>query len=161
MITQEHEMVQAWQIKQAEPYANHKPTDHKVKSPWIYAFRGRRREDYPKKIEQQGKWLVFVPTDEVNKLWRKIKRAVELGHLGRIAKVTPIRRAKIDERTNRQCHIICVYTYDWTDKEDVMRIREELRNLGLTQILPYKTDGDTQEGKYYRQGDKDTSTYLA
>lgn len=44
--------------------------------------------------------------------------------------------------------VICVYAYDYQDKRDVMRIRQELRKLGFTNKLAYKTDEDTIAGKY-------------
>jgi len=44
--------------------------------------------------------------------------------------------------------VICVYTYDWTDEEDVKRIRHELKNLGILWKIPYKTDQDTEDDKY-------------
>ena len=37
-------------------------------------------------------------------------------------------------------HVICVYTEDYTDAEDVMRVERELRSLGITEVLFYKPD---------------------
>ncbi len=48
--------------------------------------------------------------------------------------------------------VICVYTYDWTDEADVRRVRQELRALGITSKIPYKTDDDTNAGRYSSQG---------
>jgi len=56
--------------------------------------------------------------------------------------------------------VICVYTYDWTDKEDVKRIRQELRDLGITRKIPYKADRETLSGKYAIRGDKRISKYF-
>ena len=61
--------------------------------------------------------------------------------------------------TNSSIKVICVYTYDWTDEEDVMRIRQELRQLGITRKIPYKADEDTESGKYANQGTKRISKY--
>ena len=47
-----------------------------------------------------------------------------------------------------QGHMLYVYTYDWTDENDVKRNREELRKLGITNKIPYKADEDTLKGKY-------------
>ena len=60
---------------------------------------------------------------------------------------------------NSNTKVICVYTYDWTDEEDVMRIRQELRQLGITRKIPYKADEDTESGKYANQGTKRISKY--
>lgn len=64
-----------------------------------------------------------------------------------------------DPRPNER-GLICVYTYDWTDEADVMRVREELRNLGFTWRLPYKTDEDTYNNIYRATGHKHISKYF-
>ncbi len=56
-------------------------------------------------------------------------------------------------------HVICVYTYDWTDFEDVTRVRNELMILGFTQKLGYKTDADTLSGKYVVRGHRNICKY--
>ena len=48
--------------------------------------------------------------------------------------------------------VVCVYTYDVTDEADCMRVREALRNLGVTWKIPYKTDADTYAGNYATRG---------
>ena len=55
--------------------------------------------------------------------------------------------------------VICVYTYDSDDERDVMRVREELRALGFTNKIPYKTDEATLSGKYRRHGERKISKY--
>jgi len=45
--------------------------------------------------------------------------------------------------------VINVYTYDWTDEEDVMRVRAALRRLGFKGKLTYKSDEDTRARKYH------------
>jgi hypothetical protein len=37
-------------------------------------------------------------------------------------------------------YVICVYTYDYRDKEDRDRIRNRLKELGWTDPIPYKSD---------------------
>lgn len=54
--------------------------------------------------------------------------------------------------------MICVYTYDYEDKDDVMRIREVLRDLGIRRPIIYKADEDTTKLKY---GNDYTPTYRA
>ena len=55
--------------------------------------------------------------------------------------------------------MICVYTYNWTDEDDVKKIREELRQLGITEKIGYKSDQDTIEGKYSTTGHTQISKY--
>ena len=90
-------------------------------------------------------------------VWRKIKKATEEGKLGDSAKVAT---AKFNPNaTNHNTKVICVYTYDWTDTEDVKRIREELRKIGITNKIPYKADKDTLRGKYRIRGHTRISKY--
>ncbi len=56
--------------------------------------------------------------------------------------------------------VIIVYTYNVKDVDDVMRIRKELRELGVIWKIPYKTDRATREGKYEHKGDTKVSTFL-
>ena len=55
--------------------------------------------------------------------------------------------------------MICVYTHDATDREDVMRVRERLREIGFTKKLSYKTDQATAAGVYSNNSEKPISTY--
>lgn len=102
-----------------------------------------------------------MPTEQVDEVWTKIKSAVENGLLGNAAKVASIYGARLDKVTGKKRQVICIYTYDWTDKKDVMRVRDELRKLGITETLSYKTDAGTMAGKYHHRGDKNISKYHA
>jgi Domain of unknown function (DUF1917) len=106
-----------------------------------------------------GKWLVFVGLDKLDEVWRAIKHATEDGKLGIEAKVATMKPSPFDSHYNTK--VICVYTYDWTDKDDVMRVREGLRSLGIIDKIPYKSDEDTYNGKYAYTGSKRISKYYA
>lgn len=49
-----------------------------------------------------------------------------------------------------QQHVICVYTDDYTNEADVLRVESALRELGVTGRLSYKPDIYTECGIYYR-----------
>ncbi|MHA1728816.1 MAG: putative phosphothreonine lyase domain-containing protein [Promethearchaeota archaeon] len=123
--------------------------------PWLYAER--LMNDYPSHTAQGGKWLIFVPINDIDHVWEKIKLATEQGLLGESSKVSTM--LKSPYTNNLQTMVICVYTYDWTDKKDVMEIREMLRSLGITQEIPYKSDEDTRKGKYQKTGHIRISKY--
>lgn len=89
-----------------------------------------------------GKWCIFAPSSEVDQAWSKIKDAVD-GDKLLFAKVSTALRSM-----GRDGHVICVYTRDWTDKQDLLRIREVLRSLGFVEELGYKRDVDTENGIY-------------
>ncbi len=122
---------------------------------WLYAKRGIGT--YPPDTVNNGKWLVFVPLSQIDDVWAKVKRATEEGRLGSSAKVATARPNPNTTSPDRR--VICVFTYDWTDEEDVRRVRQELRDLGITSKLPYKADEDTVAGRYVAQGHKRISKY--
>jgi hypothetical protein len=94
--------------------------------------------------------MLFIKTPEIDTWWTKIKAATEGGLLGGSAKVATMKpnpnAASADTR------VVCVYTYDVTDEADCTRVREALRDLGITWKIPYKTDADTYAGKYATRG---------
>ncbi|KGW56589.1 putative phosphothreonine lyase domain-containing protein [Burkholderia pseudomallei] len=89
-----------------------------------------------------GKWCIFVSQDEVDAAWDKIKGALEQSQL-LCAKVSTAIRSM-----GRDAHVICVYTQDWTDTQELMRSRNVLLSLGFTEELGYKRDIDTRDGNY-------------
>ncbi len=122
---------------------------------WLYAKR--QSDTYPLPTENSGKWLIFVPLTQIDTVWTQIKSATELGHLGSSSKVSTAKQNP--NSTNSSDKVICVHTYDWTDKDDVMRIRQNLRQLGILSKIPYKSDNDTHAGKYVNRGNKRISKY--
>lgn len=120
---------------------------------WLFAKR--KQGKYPPHSENGGKWLIFIPIERIDNVWFKIKSATEAGKLGELSKVAT---AKLNPNAaNSNTKAACVYTYDWTDEEDVMRIRQELCQLGITRKIPYKADENTDFGRYANQGTKHIS----
>lgn len=128
---------------------------------WMFAFsppykreavidaQGRRalKESQAKmNFLKSGKWLIFVNKSKIDKVWAKIKKSTEQGNLGTSSKVST--SYSFDGHVNKKSHVICVYTYDCTDKKDVKRVRQKLRDLGITNKIGYKRDLDTILNKY-------------
>jgi hypothetical protein len=124
---------------------------------WLYAAGPRGR--WPESAERVGKWLVFVSAEHVDAVWARIQQATEAGRLGIAAKVATARPNP--NATSRDSRVICIYTYDCEDEADVMRVRGELRRLGIARKIPYKTDADTLAGKYSARGDTQIARYFA
>ncbi|WP_292518440.1 putative phosphothreonine lyase domain-containg protein [Methanoculleus sp.] len=103
--------------------------------------------------EQVGKWLIFVPADEVDEAWRKVRDGTIRGRLGISAKVSTA-KPNPDSRDERS--VIYVYTRDWADEADVMRVRERLRDLGFVDRIGYKRNIETYRGEYSEEGRKVT-----
>lgn len=123
---------------------------------WLWAHR--RVGTYPESV-RSGKWMLFIPDTEINEAWDIIRTAVEEGKLGDTAKVAT---AKLNPNAqDRHIKLICVYTYDAGDKEDVVRVLQTLRDLGFSQGLAYKTDEATLAGEYSFNTTGPVSLYYA
>jgi hypothetical protein len=70
--------------------------------------------------------MLFPPVDRVDHIWSIVAHAVARNQLGLGAKVSP----KL-EHPETGSRLICIYTYDFSNKEDVMRVLRKLRDLGL------------------------------
>ncbi|HEV2377012.1 MAG TPA: putative phosphothreonine lyase domain-containing protein [Streptosporangiaceae bacterium] len=110
---------------------------------WIYADSPGTDADG---MGRTGKWLVFVPAARIDSWWQKIKHATEAGDLGVSAKAATVRPNPL--ATSPKTKLICVYTRDWHDHDDVRRVLRELRVLGVSWRLSYKTDDATISGVY-------------
>jgi hypothetical protein len=122
---------------------------------WITAYQ--KKGNFPEITENTGKWLVFVSLSEVDRWWKKIKFATEQGRLGYASKVSTVKPSPFCADPSKK--VICIYTYDYNDKKDVMRVREQLRRIGIVDKIPYKTDNATIAGKYSVKGNKHISIY--
>jgi hypothetical protein len=109
----------------------------------------------PEAIEDEnaGKWLIFREPDAVDAAWKKIRDATVTQELGISAKVSTA-KPNPDSRDNRK--VIYVYTKDWADEADVMRVREKLRELGFVDRIGYKRNIETFAGEYAKKGKRVT-----
>lgn len=103
--------------------------------------------------ELAGKWLVFLPADEVDAVWRRVRDATAAGELGISAKVSTA-KPNPDARDDR--YVIYAYTADWRDEAEVMRVREALRVLGVADRIGYKRNLETFRGEYSKKGKRVT-----
>lgn len=89
-----------------------------------------------------GKWLIYAERKNVDRVWRRIKK---------LWKKKKIWSAKVSTATEppQKPHVICVYTKDYLDEKDVMKVLEELRDIGIEDRLTYKPDIYTMLGIYY------------
>ena len=99
---------------------------------------GRKLTPLRKKLEQDiyalarekgityGKWMLFPPPDDVNRIWGLVAQAVADGELGSAAKV-----ATDDGSGTRGARLICVYNEDFANKVEVKRVLKRLDELGL------------------------------
>jgi hypothetical protein len=97
-------------------------------------------------VRRPGKWLIFVSRSRVDGLWNEIRRAVKAGRLGHAAKVSTALPNPTSPDSKKHC--IFVYTADEDDPVDVRRVRDALRQLGITWKIPYKSDAATRAGQH-------------
>ncbi len=109
----------------------------------------------PDAIEDElaGKWLIFLQPDEVDNAWRKVRDATAHGELGISAKVST---SKPNPDARDGMKVIYIYTADWRDEAEVMRVRERLRELGFTDRIGYKRNIETFRGEYSGKGKRVT-----
>lgn len=91
-----------------------------------------------------GKWMLFPPPGEVDAVWARVAAATAEGELGTAAKVETRGRAEKER-------LVCVYTRDCREKEDVARVLIQMRELGL--VRP----GGKQI--YYKSGELSTVVF--
>jgi len=125
---------------------------------WLFAYKKRGRKRY---VDGQasGKWLVFVHKDQVNEAWDKIRKATEDGLLGDKSKCATAKENP--NALNSDEKVICVYTNDYLDKEDVFRVLKSLRDIGFMQGIAYKTYIATRTRQYSWNSSGRVSLYYA
>ncbi|KAG9233070.1 hypothetical protein BJ875DRAFT_379371 [Amylocarpus encephaloides] len=88
-----------------------------------------------------GKWMVFCERKEVDEVWQVVAKATAEGDLGIGAKVAPF------GGDNRGVQLMCVYTKDFSNLEDVKKVLQKMKTLGLVQTarkpIYYKCDAYT------------------
>lgn len=86
-------------------------------------------------------WMLFVEPTLVNEVWERVATATARNELGIAAKVAPR-----EERGSTRERLVCIYTYDFRDRDDVARVLHRLRQLELVR--------DRAAGKpiYYKAG---------
>jgi hypothetical protein len=126
---------------------------------WLRAFR-RNKASKTEKSQYTGKWMIFVDQNHINNAWKTVKCATEDGLLGHTAKVAT---AKPNENAqNERMKLICVYTEDYRDEEDLLRVLATLRTrLGFNERLNYKADKATKEGVYSFNSEGPVSLFTA
>jgi len=89
-----------------------------------------------------GKWMLFPLAQDLPRVWRTVAEATAAGRLGPMSKVGTYEPGNETKGT-----LICVYTYDFTDFDDVKRVLHELVELNLvggqSRPIYYKCDAYT------------------
>ncbi len=108
---------------------------------WLYASNYKYPEDSID-YDKVGKWMLFVKPKWVNQVWRKIKLGIESGDLW---------DSKVTTNNPGRLHVIMIYTKDYTDVEDVIRVLDYIERSRLKPKyinIRYKADWQTRAGHY-------------
>ncbi|KAM3072073.1 hypothetical protein ACMFMF_007467 [Clarireedia jacksonii] len=92
-----------------------------------------------------GKWMLFVPPTTLPETWSRIATATSTNSLGIAAKCAPR-----DPYNTSKSRLICIYTEDFSNMPDVIRVLKALKELGLV-------ESSGKQGIYYKC---DAYTYL-
>ena len=95
---------------------------------------------YPDLTERAGVWIVAIALGSFEQAWTAIRAATEAGQLGPHARVAPASPYRLPKVWTGPQLVIEVTTYDSTDEADVWRVRQAIRNLGITAALTYLAD---------------------
>lgn len=69
--------------------------------------------------------MIFPGPEEVNEVWHVVAKATANNQLGISSKVAP------DSGDDRKGRLVCIYTEDFRDMDDVRRVLLKLKDLGL------------------------------
>ena len=122
---------------------------------WIWA----RSPGQPQELDLVlvGKWLIYVACGHVGYCWHRVREATEERTLGIGAKVSTdwgkaqdLAGIVAEGAAGWRDHVICVYTADWRNREDVARVGSRLAEIDAvrTQTLHYKPDALTYGGMW-------------
>lgn len=89
-----------------------------------------------------GKWMLFPSADNLDDTWAAVAGATAKGTLGIEAKVA----TASDDGASSRGRLICVYTKDFRDKEDLRRVLVRLIEIGVVS----KGGGPTARPIYYK-----------
>lgn len=76
----------------------------------------------------------FVESNEMDEVFLRISISLQENKLGRSAKIST------SSSTSFQSRVICIYTENFLDTDDVLRVGLELRRIGAIQTINYKPD---------------------
>jgi hypothetical protein len=101
----------------------------------VYWIEAKRDMDGAAPTSRSGRWIISTNVRDIDALWERIKLATRAGKLGYKAKASTAAR---DPGADREDRVIQVLTYDADDVEDVARVRDGLRVLGVNENIQYE-----------------------
>ncbi|KAL9616545.1 MAG: hypothetical protein Q9160_008587 [Pyrenula sp. 1 TL-2023] len=141
-----HEILESYLHTKARIEEQHQQLSRKELNATLAAER-EQLESRLRRLARQygithGKWMLFVYAENVDEVWRKVVEATADGTLGDAAKVATLNDGDSQEDSDYgggqgqghggdEVRVICVYTADCEDIEQVKRVCLRLQELGL------------------------------
>ena len=115
---------------------------------WVHAYPKTPAASMD--LRATGKWLVRMDCPYVEAFWGMIHAATEEGTLGIGSKISTDWAMSSDPSGTWRKHVVCVYTKDWRQKDDVFRVAQRLHAICAVKkmMLTYKPDVFTFDGRY-------------
>jgi hypothetical protein len=96
----------------------------------VYWIEAKRSEGvYPAPTAKAGEWRVPLLAATADAVWERVKALTVGGKLGYKSKIST-RPAAGQVDTDQR--LLCVRTYDASDRDDVERVKTALREIGMT-----------------------------
>lgn len=128
-----------------------------IKNGWEWAVN-------PDKVEARkdsGKWLIFLNDEQEGLMWNRICESLSHGELAQCCyKAKMALRPRFNDQLKESRKVVCVYTSNFNDKEQVRDCLKVLRSLGFDDAMYYKTDNQTRGG-LYRGGSQKSYIYFS
>jgi hypothetical protein len=109
---------------------------------WHYAAN---EFGFSSKYHRTGKWIIYVPDDELDDTWETVAKAVSQG-IAPFAKCSTARPNPRQESHGSK--IIVVYVHDFHDETADPKVLASLRQIGIKGKLKFKRDAETFDGIY-------------
>jgi len=106
-----------------------------------------------------GKWMVYVALRRLDESWEKIRKSTIESRLGFLSKSSTAKKNfSPNVASNR---MIFVYTHDYYEIDDVLRVGRELNDLGfgIDNPLYYESDDTMYAHRHVVKGDSNLSMY--
>ncbi|WP_157645510.1 putative phosphothreonine lyase domain-containg protein [Burkholderia ubonensis] len=112
------------------------PSNPKLQFFWLHS-QPEGNPFYSK--QKSGKWCLCFTAEEVDEAWARIDALVAAGKV-RAAIASTLWGS---QQRGFDTLVICVFTEDWEDRDEVRRVRQLLLDEGFTTSMGYKRDIDT------------------
>jgi hypothetical protein len=91
-----------------------------------------------------GKWMIWVPWTQADRVWRKLVQGLLDGKFGEDLGVLFIKvhgrdkNSPHNKNNSTPCASVSIETDDWTSEEKLVKVAKVIRGLGIKQGLGYK-----------------------